>query len=336
MNGGIVNGGIAKMYRAKPKQLDFYKSETRLPTTNHYAESSGEDMEHFMNPIGRSKSLHDLQQFPPSTASIHQRKEAAKEQIGLSEHDLNRARSVLGLPLTEPYNTYVSSNSALTGFSFEAEKNDLDLGYDSQPGSKRNSMNVSKTKTFPMIIYLFQFTELVSGSKKDASRTCSRSGSRSGYRDHRSQSRSQGYNRRQGENGHVSVTPWDFCWSPNYELYFQLQAPGGARVSFPSPCITSTRQLTDQSSTSHPSSPPSPSPGPAKPPEADPSIAMLKQYYLDCILKIDPNHPVGQTFPKVSHIENKHKVVNNSANILRCAMDQKFSFDLTNQLMIKV
>ena len=107
-------------------------------------------------------------------------------------------------------------------------------------------------------------------------------------------------------------------------------------MSFPSPCITSTRQLTDQSSTSHPSSPPSPSPGPAKPAEADPSIAMLKQYYLDCILKIDPNHPVGQTFPKVSHIENKHKVVNNSANILRNAMDQKFSFDLTNKWMIKV
>lgn len=148
MNGGIVNGGVAKMYRAKPKQLDFYKSETRLPTTGHYAESSGEEMEHFMNPIGRSKSLHDLQQFPPSiasgAASIHQRREAAKEQIGLSEHDLNRARSVLGLPVTEPYNAYISSNGARTGVNFEAEKNDLDLGYDSQPGSKRNSMNVSQ------------------------------------------------------------------------------------------------------------------------------------------------------------------------------------------------
>ena len=107
-------------------------------------------------------------------------------------------------------------------------------------------------------------------------------------------------------------------------------------MSFPSPCITSTRQLTDQSSTSHPSSPPSPSPGPAKTQDTDPSIAMLKQYYLDCILKIDPNHPVGQTFQKVSHIENKHKVVNNSANILLNAVDQKFSFDLINQWMIKV
>ena len=81
--------------------------------------------------------------------------------------------------------------------------------------------------------------------------------------------------------------------------YAQLQAGSAtARVSFPSPCITSTRQLTDQSSTSHPSSPPSPSPAPA--PGTDPALALLKQYYLDCILKIDPNHPVGQTFPKVS------------------------------------
>ena len=153
MNGGIVNGGVAKMYRAKPKQLDFYKSETKLPTTSHYAESSGEEMEHFVNPMmGRSKSLHDLQQFPPSiasaAASIHQKKEAVREQIGLSEHDLNRARSVLGLPVTEPFNAYLSSSSR-TGFNFEAEKNDLDLGYDSQPGSKRNSMNVSQHEIFP-------------------------------------------------------------------------------------------------------------------------------------------------------------------------------------------
>ena len=83
--------------------------------------------------------------------------------------------------------------------------------------------------------------------------------------------------------------------------YAQLQAGSAtARVSFPSPCITSTRQLTDQSSTSHPSSPPSPSPAPAPAPGTDPALALLKQYYLDCILKIDPNHPVGQTFPKVS------------------------------------
>ena len=139
------------MYRAKPKQLDFYKSETKLPTSSHYAESSGEEMEHFVNPMGRSKSLHDLQQFPPSiasaAASIHQKKEAVMEQIGLSEHDLNRARSVLGLPVTEPFNAYLSSSSR-TGFNFEAEKNDLDLGYDSQPGSKRNSMNVSQHEIF--------------------------------------------------------------------------------------------------------------------------------------------------------------------------------------------
>ena len=105
---------------------------------------------------------------------------------------------------------------------------------------------------------------------------------------------------------------------------------GPSRVSFPSPCITGrlwirticlligwylgTRQLTDQSSTSHPSSPPSPSPGTgarsripsdrgSSDSSEDQSLHLLKQYYLDCILRIDPNHPVGQKFARVSGIQ---------------------------------
>ena len=49
-------------------------------------------------------------------------------QVGLSEHDLNRARSVLGLPVS--------------GAGARGEQ-DTDLGYDSQPASTRNSINVS-------------------------------------------------------------------------------------------------------------------------------------------------------------------------------------------------
>ena len=33
--------------------------------------------------------------------------------------------------------------------------------------------------------------------------------------------------------------------------------------------------------------------------EEDQSLHLLKQYYLDCILRIDPNHPVGQKFSRV-------------------------------------
>ena len=89
MNGAPVNGGVTKMYRAKPKMLDFYKSDPKLSEC-HFTESSGEEMEQYV--IGRSKSLHDLQHSRPSSSQPRQQ----TEQIGLSEHDLNRARSVLG------------------------------------------------------------------------------------------------------------------------------------------------------------------------------------------------------------------------------------------------
>ena len=79
-------------------------------------------------------------------------------------------------------------------------------------------------------------------------------------------------------------------------------APGSTRVSFPSPCITSTRQLTDQSS-SHPSTPPSPSSNArenAQPSQEDETLSLLKQYYLDAILSIDPSHPIGNRQKSVS------------------------------------
>ena len=151
MNGGpgLVNGGIAKLYRAKPKKLDFYKSDSKL--SHLYNESSGEEMESLINPINRSKSLHDLQYSKTSSIhsshlASHQRQQLHKKeeetQIGLSEQDLNRARSVLGLPLstTEPF------SGTRSGYKHDGvrdqEKSELDLGYDSQPTSNRNSINV--------------------------------------------------------------------------------------------------------------------------------------------------------------------------------------------------
>ena len=89
-----MNGGIPKLARVpKPKKLDFYKSDSKLAQC-HY-ESSSEEMENFSNPMGRSKSLHDLQltrtSSMPRGSMQNQKKQS--EQIGLSEHDLNRARS---------------------------------------------------------------------------------------------------------------------------------------------------------------------------------------------------------------------------------------------------
>ena len=155
-----MNGRIEKFYKEKPRRLDLYKSDSKL--SHHYGDSSCEESEALSNPIGRSKSLHDLQPGP----AIHRQDQPG--QVGLSEQDLNRARSVLGLPVSQ-------------------------------------------------------------------------------------------------EEGRRSQST--------------------ARVTFPSPCITSTR------------SPASPSPS-----TNQHSLNLLKQYYLDCILKIDPNHPVGQTFQKVSYI----------------------------------
>ena len=166
-----MNGRIEKFYKEKPRRLDLYKSDSKL--SHHYADSSCDETDILSIPIGRSKSLHDLQ---PGTFIQQQ---AGTEQVGLSEQDLNRARSVLGLPITQ----------------------------------------------------------------------------------------SESWQARSG------------------------QAGSEARVSFPSPCITGTAL-------------PSPPP-PPPPPDTDTSphsLNLLKQYYLDCILKIDPNHPVGKTFQKVSYI----------------------------------
>ena len=166
VNGGLYNGGsrfmasngVTKAYRAKPRHLDFYKSDSKL--TQHYADSSGDEMEYLPNPMmGRSKSLHDLERSrtPSKHDSKKQQQEQPAEQIGLSEHDLNRARSVLGLPLSDP-NTNVFPNNgynlpdadhdvdgaeAGVVLPHDQEKHELDLGYDSQPASIRNSLIVS-------------------------------------------------------------------------------------------------------------------------------------------------------------------------------------------------
>ena len=147
-NGRLVGNGVTKSFRAKPRHLDFYKSDSKLTHHQFADQSSADENDYLSNPsvLGRSKSLHDLER---SKTPSKQESRKQTEQIGLSEHDLNRARSVLGLPLTsEPYTTVFQD-----GFDQEAEdgaevvhdseKTELDLGYDSQPGSNRNSLNVS-------------------------------------------------------------------------------------------------------------------------------------------------------------------------------------------------
>ena len=98
-----------------------------------------------------------------------------------------------------------------------------------------------------------------------------------------------------------------------------------------------TRQLTDQSSTSHPSSPPSPSPvtgtrsrtsSAQGSSEEDQSLHLLKQYYLDCILRIDPNHPVGQKF---SRVRRKFDEI----LLLHCYLGQRWSRQSQAQRQIK-
>ena len=145
MNGFVNGGGSVKLQRAKPKKLEFYKSDSKL--SNHVgAESSSEEMENFINPISRSKSLHDLEHCKPQPrpaageageqvaglSSGIMPSNIATTQVGLSEHDLNRARSVLGLPVSGP--------------GARGEQ-DTDLGYDSQPASTRNSINVSTAQS---------------------------------------------------------------------------------------------------------------------------------------------------------------------------------------------
>jgi len=95
----------------------------------------------------------------------------------------------------------------------------------------------------------------------------------------------------------------------NVNLRPSTATPGSARVSFPSPCITSTHQLTDQSS-SYPSSPPSPTRSqsqhkPGRRSQEDQTLSLLKQYYLDAILKIDPQHPLGIKKKKGATVPNQ-------------------------------
>ena len=115
-------GRSEKFYREKPRRLDFYQSDSRLSHLQHnYVESSCEETE----VLSRSKSCHDLQ---PDHFIQDQSGQAGGHQVGLSEQDLNRARSVLGLPISQ-------------------DTADHDLGYDSQPASARNSINLSEVVT---------------------------------------------------------------------------------------------------------------------------------------------------------------------------------------------
>ena len=80
MNGFVNGGGSVKLQRAKPKKLEFYKSDSKL--SNHVgAESSSEEMENFINPISRSKSLHDLEHCKPQPGPSAG--EAAEQVAGL-------------------------------------------------------------------------------------------------------------------------------------------------------------------------------------------------------------------------------------------------------------
>merc|ERR1719510_1928773 len=86
-------GRAERFYREKPRRSDFYQSDSRLSHLQHYVDSSCDETE----VLSRSKSLHDLQPGQPG----HLIQDQPGQQVGLSEQDLNRARSVLGLPLTD-------------------------------------------------------------------------------------------------------------------------------------------------------------------------------------------------------------------------------------------
>merc|ERR1719411_42208 len=105
-------GRNEKLYREKPRRGDFYQSDSKLShLQQNYVDSSCDETE----VLARSKSLHDL--LP--THFISDQPGQSEDQVGLSEQDLNRARSVLGLPISgQPQDTA-----------------DNDLGYASQPAS---------------------------------------------------------------------------------------------------------------------------------------------------------------------------------------------------------
>ena len=96
-------------------------------------------------------------------------------------------------------------------------------------------------------------------------------------------------------SGRENLNVSNFNHYSNFNLFhLQLRTsfsvPSATRVSFPSPCITSTHQLSDRSS--YPSSPFSHNGSPIMT-EEEQALCLLKQFYLEAILEIDPNHPLG-------------------------------------------
>ena len=152
-----------KFHRPYQKSQDCYKSDPKLSYCDSTSVKNTE-VDSTTLPIGRSKSFHDLQNFtPPIQNSEVSKGVEDRLTFGISEHDLNRARSVVGLPIREPYNAYIST-SGYRGSTRDYRDNtaeplgnvrsgnrnaakrgssELDLGYDSQPASRRDSMNVN-------------------------------------------------------------------------------------------------------------------------------------------------------------------------------------------------
>ena len=78
-----------KLHKAQQRKQDFYKSDSKL--SDHFLNSlkTGE-VGDATSPLGRSKSLHDLQHWRGMSAAG---RESSGQTVGLSEQDLNRARS---------------------------------------------------------------------------------------------------------------------------------------------------------------------------------------------------------------------------------------------------
>ena len=144
-----------KCHRPYKKSQDCYKSDSKL--SNHDSTSlKNSEIESMTQPIERSKSFHDLQNSSAAIRPSQVEREVQQSlTIGISEDDLNRARSVLGLPVRQPYNAYISSaggevapTNSRRGSRSSGKGgvggSEQDLGYNSQPGSRRESMNVSK------------------------------------------------------------------------------------------------------------------------------------------------------------------------------------------------
>ena len=94
--------------------------------------SRGRSVAHDPCKMTRSKSLHVLERASSPISRISRRKRAS---FGLSEDDLNRARSVLGLPTTRR----VSVGSSGLFYPYESSQ---DLGYSSRSTSQGDRLNV--------------------------------------------------------------------------------------------------------------------------------------------------------------------------------------------------